>query len=61
VEEDELSQIASMEQISVGASVYPRVQLWTIADYFQNRLPNLPPLNNPYTGKPMRAALPLSL
>ena len=29
------------------------MSLWSIADYFDERLPQLPPMNNPYTGKPL--------
>lgn len=38
---------------------YPRAQLWSIADYFENRPPRLPPLANPYTGKAMQELLQL--
>ena len=40
--------------LHVGANRYPKAQLWSIADYFQDRLPMLPPLADPYTGKPMQ-------
>lgn len=40
--------------IELGANRYPKVQFWSIADYFQNRLPMLPPLADPYTGKSMQ-------
>ena len=39
--------------LRVGASRYPKAQFWSIAEYFQNRLPVLPPLADPYTGKAM--------
>lgn len=38
----------------VGVNRYPKAQLWSIADYFQDRLPVLPPLADPYTGKAMQ-------
>ena len=38
---------------------YPRAQLWSIADYFEDRPPRLPPLANPYTGKAMQESLQL--
>ncbi len=38
---------------------YPRAQLWSIADYFEDRPPRLPPLANPYTGKAMQKSLQL--
>ena len=35
----------------LGASTYPRAQLWSIADYFEDKLPRLPPLADPYNGR----------
>ena len=43
--------------ISVGASVFPRIQLWSIRDFFEGRWPNLPTLTDPYTGKPVQPTL----
>ena len=40
--------------LQIGANRYPKAQLWSIADYFQDRLPILPPLADPYTGQPMQ-------
>ena len=37
----------------MGAGRYPRVQVWSIADYFDGRFPLLPTLADPYTGKPV--------
>ena len=34
----------------LGASTYPRAQLWSIEEYFDDRLPRLPPLADPYNG-----------
>ncbi len=39
--------------VSFGNNVYRRIQLWSIADYFDNRLPSLPHMNDPRKGKPM--------
>ena len=55
------SEGATLGQITIGASVYPRVQFWSIQEYFAGGFPNLPPMNDPYTGKPMRTVLPLNL
>ncbi len=55
------SEMARLGEITVGASVYPRVQSWSVQDYFAGRLPSLPPMNDPYTGKPMRTVLPLGV
>ena len=35
----------------IGANRYPKAQFWSIADYFDHRLPVLPPLADPYNGK----------
>ena len=41
-----------------AATKYPCLQFWSIEDYFENNTrPNLPPLANPYTGKPMQRTL----
>ena len=43
--------------IFVGASAFPRIQLWSIRDFFEGRWPNLPTLTDPYTGKPVQPTL----
>ena len=43
--------------LRIGAAEFPRVQLWSIADYFQGRQPNLPVLNDPYTGAPAQLTM----
>ncbi|MDE0370106.1 MAG: DNA methyltransferase [bacterium] len=43
----------SPSTIHVGGYPYQRFHRWSIADYFDERPPPLPPMNNPYTGKPM--------
>ena len=39
--------------IHVSGVQYDRMNLWSIHDYFEERYPRLPPMNNPYTGKPL--------
>ncbi|MCY3851966.1 MAG: site-specific DNA-methyltransferase [Gammaproteobacteria bacterium] len=46
-------EFESMGRFEIGANNYPRVQFWSIEEYFDGRFPNLPPMLNPYTGKPM--------
>ncbi len=41
--------------LEIGANRYPKAQFWSIADYFQDRLPMLPPLADPHTGKRMQS------
>lgn len=38
----------------MGAKAYPKVQLWSIADHFDDREPSLPALADPYTGNAMQ-------
>ncbi len=45
------AEATALGEIPVGSSHFPRVQLWSIQDYFSDRLPNLPPLSDPYTGE----------
>ena len=40
--------------VAMGASRWPKVQLWSVADWFDRREPDLPPLADPFTGKPMQ-------
>ena len=48
------AEIAKLGKVVVGASPYPRVGLWSIEDYFQKLMPpHLPPMLDPFTGKPM--------
>ncbi len=44
---------ASYGQIQVGMFAYPALQFWSMEDYFSGAMPNLPPLADPYTGKPI--------
>ncbi len=44
---------AWMGEIHISGVRYDRMNLWSIADYFDNRQPHLPPMNNPYTGIPL--------
>ena len=39
--------------VRFGANKYPRIQCWSISDYYADRLPVLPPLADPFTGKDM--------
>ncbi len=40
---------------TLGANKYPKVQLWSMADFFDDRKPDLPSLADPFTGKPMQS------
>ena len=55
------AEIATRGRLRLGVSEYPRAQLWSIHDYFANRMPALPALADPYTWKPLQQSLGLSL
>ena len=45
------AELAGVGELSLGASTFPRAQLWSIEDWFTDRLPKLPLLADPFTGK----------
>lgn len=45
------AELAGVGELSLGASTFPRAQLWSIEDWFADRLPQLPALADPFTGK----------
>lgn len=47
--------------VTVGTETYPRVQLWSLAAYFENENLRLPDMKNPYTGHPLQPTLQLVL
>ena len=47
------SDAAGLGRITVSGEPCRRMNLWSIADHFDDRRPHLPQMNNPYTGKPM--------
>ncbi len=47
------AEAAEAGTISVSGQPYRRMQLWPISEYFDGRLPRLPTMNDPYSGKPM--------
>ena len=50
-------ETAGKGQIIVGAQSYPRVQLWSIAEYFDNRMPSIPTMLDPNTGRPVQGQM----
>ena len=54
---DARSRAAELGTIAVRGQSYPRLHLWSIDDYFNNRPCPLPPMTNPYTGKLMQQGL----
>ena len=47
-------EIAQLSNVYVEGVPFPRMQIWSIKDYFNNQFARLPIMNDPYTGKPMR-------
>ena len=45
--------VADFGKISVSGYEYPRMQIWPISNYFEKRLPSLPIMADPYSGKPL--------
>ena len=52
---------ASKGTYRVGGQNYPAAQLWSIRDYYEGRLPNLPTMADPFTGKEVAQRIPLGL
>lgn len=46
-------EVVKTGKVSVDGYEYPRVQLWSIQDYFDNKMPQLPIMTDPYSGKIM--------
>jgi SAM-dependent methyltransferase len=55
------AEAAKRGSLLLGASEYPRAQLWSMADYFDGRMPLLPALADPYTGKPVQQSVQLEM
>ena len=53
------SEAREMGKVTAGGTTteYPRLQFWSIRDYYDRKMPNLPPLKNPHTGKPVELSL----
>lgn len=48
------SEAAHTGKIRVSGREYRRMNLWPISHYFEQRLPELPVMNDPYSGKPLK-------
>ena len=55
------AEVTKRGKLRLGATQYPRAQLWSIHDYFDDRMPVLPALADPYTGKPVQGSLQVAL
>ncbi len=54
---DARAEALAKGNVRYGVSQYPRAQLWSIHDYFNDTLPKMPPLADPYTGMAMQGDL----
>ncbi len=45
------AEAARMNEIRIQGRPFDRMNLWSIEEYFDNRIPNLPIMRDPYTGK----------
>ncbi len=55
------AEAARRGNLKLGANEYPGAQLWSIQDYFDNRMPILPALADPYTGKEVQVSMQMAL
>lgn len=46
-------EATSLGKLRVTGNEYRRMNLWSIEEYFDDRLPPLPMMNDPYSGKPI--------
>ncbi len=47
------TKVLASGKVSIDQNYFPRMQLWSIDDYFRRRSPILPVMTDPYTGKRM--------
>ena len=55
------AELLRLGNVTVGTETYPRVQTWSLKDYFEGKRLRLPDMRNPYTGKPLQPTLQLTL
>ena len=55
------AEAAGAGTITFGTSSYPKVQLWSVSQWFDGGHPDLPALADPYTGKPMVGSLGIKM
>ena len=51
------SEAAKVGKIRVGGRDFRRMRIWPISDYFEGRLPPLPTMTDPYSGRPIPPSL----
>ena len=51
------AEVAELGKIRVAGRDFNRMSLWPVSDYFEGRLPVLPTMTDPYTGRPIVRSL----
>ncbi len=51
------AELAAFGSLHQETSTFPRLQLWSIEEYYEERFPQLPTLAHPYTGKALEGPL----
>lgn len=51
------AEIAQAGRMTIGTTHYPRLQLWSIEDYFDDREPKLPAMRDPFTGQAVQTSI----
>ena len=51
------AEVADLGKIRVAGRDFNRMSLWPVSDYFEGRLPVLPMMTDPYTGRPIARSL----
>lgn len=54
---DARAEARQVGTVKMGAANYPKIVFWTVEEYFKNLEPRIPPLADPYTGKPFHESL----
>ena len=52
-----VSEANGMGRVKIGAQPYPKMQFWSISDFYSNRPPMLPALKDSFTGKQIQDTL----
>ncbi len=50
-------EVAALGKVRVAGREFRRMNLWPVSDYFDGRLPVLPNMTDPYTGRPIAPSL----
>ena len=54
-----LAEAGKLGNYKIGASMYPKLQFWSIEEYLEGHTPKLPTMADPDTGKALQETLPM--